>query len=157
MKVGLLSDTHDNMTKIEKSVELLNEKGVEFVIHCGDIVSPFAAVPLKKLKCDFIGVFGNNDGDLLMINKVTDNKFYKAPKKIEFDNKSIILFHEPFIFEDIDESIEFVFYGHTHKKYLKKKGQQLIVNPGTVSGYLTGESTLSIVNLSTKTVDFLSI
>ena len=157
MKIGLLSDTHDNMAKIEKSVDIINKSDVEFVIHCGDIVSPFAFVPLKKLKCDFIGVFGNNDGDLLMINKIADNKFYKAPKKIEVDNKSVIIFHEPFIFEDIDENIEFVFFGHTHKKYLKKKGQQLIVNPGTVSGYVTGESTLSIVNLSTKTAEFLSI
>jgi putative phosphoesterase len=157
MNIGLLSDTHDNMDKIQKAVELLNESGVEFVIHCGDLVSPFAAVPLRKLKCEYIGVFGNNDGDLLMINKVTDNRFYKPPKKIVVDNKSIVLFHEPFIYEDVNENIEFVFYGHTHKKDLKKKGQQIIVNPGTVSGYLTDESTFCIVNLASKIVEFLKL
>jgi len=99
VNIGVISDSHDNIDKINKAISLLNERGVEFVVHCGDIVSPFAAIPFKNLKCDYIGVFGNNDGDLLMINMVTSNRFYKMPKKIELDNKSIIIFHEPFIIE----------------------------------------------------------
>lgn len=157
MNIGVISDSHDNIDKINKAISLLNERGVEFVVHCGDIVSPFATIPFKNLKCDYIGVFGNNDGDLLMINKITSDKFYKAPKKIEIAQKSIIVFHEPFIIDNIDENIDFVLYGHTHKKDLRKKGLQTIINPGTVSGYLVNEATMCIINLSTKNVEFLKL
>jgi putative phosphoesterase len=157
MNIGVMSDTHDNMDKIEEAVKLFNDRNIEFLIHCGDIVSPFAAAPLKKLKCDYIGVFGNNDGDHLMINKVAGNKFFKAPKKLELEDKSFIIFHEPFIFEDIDEQIDFVLYGHTHKRDLRNKGKQLILNPGTVSGYLVQESTISVVDIFKKTVEFITL
>lgn len=157
MNIGVISDSHDNIDKINKAISLLNDKGVEFVIHCGDIVSPFAALPFKNLKCDYIGVFGNNDGDLLMINKITANKFYKAPKKIEIAQKSIIIFHEPFIIDNIDENIDFVLYGHTHKKDLREKGLQTIINPGTVSGYLANEASMCIINLANKDVEFLKL
>ena len=157
MNIGVISDTHDNLDNINKAINIFNDKGVEFVIHCGDVVSPFAAKPLKDLKCDYIGVFGNNDGDLLMINMVTSNRFYKMPKKIELDNKSIIIFHEPFIIENIDGNIDFLFYGHTHKKDLRTKGQQIIINPGTASGHLVGESSICIVNLSTKAAEFITL
>jgi hypothetical protein len=157
MNIGVMSDTHDNIDKINKSINIFNDRGVEFVIHCGDVVSPFAAIPLKNLKCDYVGVFGNNDGDLLMINKVTSNRFYKMPKKIELNKKSIIIFHEPFIIDNIDEDVDFLLYGHTHIKDLRKKGEQIIINPGTVSGYLVGEANICIVNLSTKAVEFIGL
>ncbi|MDY6820539.1 MAG: YfcE family phosphodiesterase [Deferribacterota bacterium] len=157
MLIGVLSDTHDAMEKINKSIAIFNSKKVEYVIHCGDIVSPFAAKPLENLNCDYIGVFGNNDGDLQLINHVTSGRFHKMPKKIVLDGKQIIIFHEQFIIDDIDENIDVVLYGHTHNKDYHKKGNQIIVNPGTVSGYISGLSTICTIDLATMDVEFIEI
>ena len=67
MKIAIISDTHDNLPNIRKAVEIINDKDIDLVIHAGDYVSPFTAKEFKKLNCEMIGVFGNNDGDKAML------------------------------------------------------------------------------------------
>jgi putative phosphoesterase len=64
MKLGVLSDTHDNLSAIEKAVTALNKAGADLVIHLGDYCAPFSLRPLKGLEMDWMGVFGNNDGEI---------------------------------------------------------------------------------------------
>lgn len=40
MKIGLISDTHDNIQNIQKAIISFNDIQVRVVIHAGDIVSP---------------------------------------------------------------------------------------------------------------------
>ena len=40
MKIGLISDTHDNIKNIENAISVFSNKRVSFVIHAGDIISP---------------------------------------------------------------------------------------------------------------------
>ena len=55
MKICVLTDTHDQYHNIQKAVAVLNEKHVEFVIHCGDWVSPFTLKFYEGLKCPIKG------------------------------------------------------------------------------------------------------
>ena len=57
MKVGILSDSHDNVPALAKAVGLFNDLEVELVIHAGDIIAPFMAKPLDHLQANFIAVF----------------------------------------------------------------------------------------------------
>ena len=41
MKIGLISDTHDNLPLIRRAFGFLG--GLEILLHAGDIVAPFAA------------------------------------------------------------------------------------------------------------------
>ncbi len=63
MRIGILSDTHDNLPMVEKAVARLNGLSPDLVLHAGDFVSPFVIPGLARLSCPCIGVFGNNDGD----------------------------------------------------------------------------------------------
>ena len=63
MKIGIIADTHDNLIKIRRAVEIFNSHSVDFVIHCGDFIAPFALNPFDDLRCEWVGVFGNNDGE----------------------------------------------------------------------------------------------
>ncbi len=63
MKIGVLSDSHDNLAKIEEAVKFFNNKKVKFVFHAGDFVAPFTIPKFKKLNCPWLGVLGNNDGE----------------------------------------------------------------------------------------------
>ena len=39
MKIAVMSDSHDHLENIEKTVALAAEKGADILIHCGDILS----------------------------------------------------------------------------------------------------------------------
>ena len=58
MKIGIISDTHDNMPKIAAAARVFNEEKVDLVLHAGDIISPITANEFSALKAPFIGVFG---------------------------------------------------------------------------------------------------
>jgi len=57
--IGLMSDSHDNLIAINKAISLFNQVDCSLVIHAGDIIAPFAARELRKLKCPVKAVFGN--------------------------------------------------------------------------------------------------
>lgn len=98
MKIGVISDTHDQAPLIEWAVEKLNQEEVEWVVHCGDWVSPFILYSFRNLKAPIKGVFGNNDGDkfrhLLFKDKLGLKIQYEDRfLELNFDNRLIAVFH----------------------------------------------------------------
>ena len=61
--IGILSDTHDNLTRVREAVRLFNDAGCDLVIHAGDFVAPFAAEELRNLRAPVKAVYGNCDGE----------------------------------------------------------------------------------------------
>lgn len=141
MKIGVISDTHDQAPLIEKAVEKLNQEEVEWVIHCGDWVSPFILYSFRNLKAPIKGVFGNNDGDkfrhLLFKDKLGLNIQYEDRfLELNFDNRLIAVFHGDY--SEIVEALvkcgkyDAVFHGHTHQKINTAIGKTLSLNPGSL-------------------------
>jgi uncharacterized protein len=64
MKLAIISDTHDNLTNIEKFVSWAKENKIETIIHCGDIASGDTVEFLAK---QFFGTihlaYGNMDAN----------------------------------------------------------------------------------------------
>jgi putative phosphoesterase len=154
MLVGLMADTHDCLPMVEKAIKKFNEEGVELVLHAGDYVAPFVIPRFKDLKAKLIGVFGNNDGDRELLKK----RFSENAKleirgnfaEIKVGNAKIALLHgsEEELLKALIESETFniVVHGHTHKAETYRKGKTLVVNPGEVCGYLTGKSTIALLD-----------
>ena len=164
MLIGIIADTHDRLPYIEKAVKRFNMEKVELVLHAGDYVAPFVASKFKDLKADMIGVFGNNDGDKQLLKK----KFSEIGVEIRgrfaeviVDGLKIALLHG----EENDllkalinaESHDVVVHGHTHKAEIYRKGDTLVVNPGEVCAYLTGESTIAILDTTTKKAKIINL
>ena len=74
MRIGILADTHDNLPKIERAVRFFNKEKVDFVLHAGDFIAPFAVSKLKGLTCSWLGVFGNNDGEKNGLSGISEGK-----------------------------------------------------------------------------------
>ena len=154
MLIGAISDTHDNLPLIEKAVQILNEQKVELVLHAGDYVAGFVIPKLAKLNCPLIGVFGNNDGDHELLNKrfsetancTIHDRFTQLT--IEGYRISLLHGHETELLNAIIGSGYFdaVIHGHSHNKGIEQKGKTLSINPGELCGYLTGKSTLAILD-----------
>jgi len=156
MKLGIIADTHDNLTAIEKAVELFKHEGIELLVHAGDFVAPFTEKPFRTLKVPLIGVFGNNDGDKLLLREMYREKgvgeIHEDPHEFELGTKKVIVTHRPMIVDALAVSgiYDVVIYGHTHKAEVAKRGNILVVNPGECCGYVTGRKTVAILDLETE-------
>jgi putative phosphoesterase len=154
MLVGLMADTHDCLPMVEKAIKKFNEEGVELVLHAGDYVAPFVIPKFKELMAKMIGVFGNNDGDRELLKKrFSENARLEIRgnfAEIKVGNTKIALLHgsEEELLKALIESETFniVVHGHTHKAETYRKGKTLVVNPGEVCGYLTGKSTIALLD-----------
>lgn len=141
MKIGVLSDTHDQGELIQKAVEYFNNENVSWVFHCGDWVSPFILHFFQGLQVPLRGVFGNNDGDkfrhLAFKNKWgIDLEYEDRFLEMEVDNRLIAVFHGDY--SSIVEALvtcgkyDVVFHGHTHEKINLYHGKTLSLNPGSL-------------------------
>lgn len=63
MRLGILSDTHDELTRTRIAVHLLRDAGAEELVHCGDLASPAIVEALAVLPAWI--VFGNHDADMV--------------------------------------------------------------------------------------------
>ncbi|ADU96371.1 metallophosphoesterase [Thermovibrio ammonificans] len=156
MKVAVVSDSHDNLKAVEQFIEEVNNSEVELVIHCGDFVSPFTVkLMLQKLKCDFTAVFGNNDGEVAGLLKVSGGLIEKPPVLKELNGLKVAVMHEPLFVEALAKSGEFdaLLYGHTHQLRVEEINGCKVINPGELCGYLTGKKTFVILDTRDLSVE----
>ena len=57
MKIGVVSDTHNNLKNIEIIINLFNDKQVPLVVHTGDIANANSLEQFSKLNSELIGVY----------------------------------------------------------------------------------------------------
>lgn len=162
--IGLISDTHDNIAMIDKAVKKLNEREMRLILHAGDYISPFTVKHFKSLNAKLIGVFGNNCAERNVLKKLfskigADLRGFFAEIKVEGLKIALIHGHNEELLHSLVESeaYDLVVHGHTHRKSVKKNGKTLVINPGEICGYLSGESTLALVNLKTRSVETLHL
>lgn len=160
MLIGILSDSHDNVPYLDKAVEIFNKRQVGLVLHAGDFVSAFTSKPFFNLKCKFAGVFGNNDGDKLFLKDSFKGigKIYDDIYEDTIDSKRIIMFHRNALVKEFtkSEKHDIVIYGHTHRVDLRE-GKPLIINPGECGGWLTGKSTIVILDTENMKAEIIEL
>lgn len=141
IKIAIMADSHDNIKAIDKAINIANKKNCTHLFHLGDIVSPFSALILKNFQGKVNAVFGNNDGEILGLQKVFNNfggEISRPPISVNINKKKIILMHEPILIEELlsAERTDYIFYGHLHKIHFKIEGQTTILNPGESAGWV---------------------
>ncbi len=159
MRIGILSDTHDNMPLIKQACELFNARGVTMVLHCGDYCAPFALKPLNQiLQCEYAGVFGNNDGEQKGLQRIAQGRIHPSPFEFEVGKWQVLVAHE-LAHPDTaaGNAVRLVAYGHTHRADVKKQGNTLIINPGECGGWLYNRSTVAIADLDALEAEIIEL
>ncbi len=136
MKLGIISDTHDNLDVVTAAVELFREE-VDSVIHCGDVVAPFSVRPFDD-EFDFYAVRGNNDGEWALQDAVRNFGAYLGEMgELSLGGKRIAVYHgtsNPIIEALVDcGSYDYVFHGHTHERAHEERDGTIRINPGGIS------------------------
>lgn len=146
MLVGVISDTHDRMDVIGPAVDLFVRRGVEAVIHAGDMVAPFAARKLLAWRGPLHVVYGNNDGERAGLKGVLP-QIQDGPLWVRLGGRAILVHHFIDWCEADDVSrADVVITGHTHEVVNKVSPGKLVLNPGECCGWLTGRCTVAILD-----------
>lgn len=138
MKIGIISDIHDNLWNLAAVTGFLRQSGCDELLCCGDLCSPFVMDRLREFPGPVHIVFGNNDADLFRITKKSDQRVQVHGEFLEttLGGRRIAMNH----FDDIARPIalsgeyDLVCYGHNHRFHIARVGRTLAVNPGPVMG-----------------------
>jgi len=157
--VGVFADTHDNQPMTKKAVELFNDRNTAYVIHAGDFTSPFTLKLFAGLRCEYVGIFGNNDGDKLLLQERAGGRLRNQPHEAVLNNKKIVVVHEHQAVEALADSgrYDVVIYGHTHEPVVKKVKNTLVLNPGEVCGWLYGKATAALLDLEKMEAEIIEL
>ena len=158
--IGIISDTHENESAIKKAVKIFKDKNPDFVVHCGDIISPPMLDYFKGLKMKFI--YGNNDGERDGLNarakefgfeEITDEKMF------EYKGNKFYVYHGTNK-QKLDSAIksnkyDYVLTGHTHIKSDEKIGKTRVINPGAL--FRIYPYTIALLDVSKDKVKFVEV
>src|SRR5919198_2014609 len=159
MKIGIISDTHDDIENVQKAIEIFNAEKVDYVIHAGDYIFPGIVMAFKELNAKLLGVLGNNDGERIhLLKNFLDigGELKGEIGEIELDGLSFGIYHGTD--EEVKERLvnsrkyDIIISGHTHRIELPpvssatnnkkdkkqhrnntnlKRAPTLVLNPGT--------------------------
>lgn len=163
MWVAIVSDSHDNLWKVEAAREPLTQ--ADALLHCGDWVAPFT---LKRF-IDIMGgkpihgIFGNNDGERRLLARMAaahpNVHLYGDFAEITLGGLRFALTHYPEIARPLAACghYDVVCYGHNHQAHQETVGPTLLLNPGELFGGLTGRSSLILLNTQTRQIRWVDL
>lgn len=160
MKIGIISDTHNDAAMTKRALDAFHERGVEFVIHAGDLTSPEMISLFREFNTKFI--LGNGDTDHKGIfNACASAGFENASRccQIELEGKKIFICHGDDAhryFEAVDShTFDYIIIGHTHEFGVKNRRNSIIINPGAVvnDNHTNSEQTCAVLDIETGNVE----
>lgn len=137
MKVGILSDTHGRGETVRTALAEFRARGVDLVIHCGDIDDAETVRAFAGWTAHF--VFGNCDGDRAGIRRAIEAigaTLHDPFGHLELAGKQIAFLHgdNADLKADVEsiDHYDYLFYGHTHVAEQHLVGKTLVINPGAL-------------------------
>jgi putative phosphoesterase len=142
MLIGLISDTHLARPEEELPFQIHTAfKGVELILHAGDIWVPSALDQLESI-APVMAAWGDDD----MESDLGNDPRMLNERSVNIDGLTLWLVHEKPAFGTIvprenrifsrttepeREVPNAVIYGHTHKALIEKHKGVLVINPGS--------------------------
>ncbi len=159
MRIGVVSDTHNNLGSVVRIVELFNAADVDRVVHTGDITQAKTLDLFTGLNAPLFGVFGNNDCERESLELAIERHrfhFQNPPFECLWHDRRIVVVHDPRDLEAIsDKHHDLALHGHTHLYRHTHTGQRFEFNPGECAGYLTGYNAVGVVDLNDLSTELL--
>ena len=160
MKIGVVSDTHNNLKNCRRIVELFNEAAIDLVVHTGDITQAKTLELFSLLAMPLFGVFGNNDQERNALETAAadfDFHFQDPPFEVAWAGRRIVVVHDPLQLDGVlDHDHDLALHGHTHLTRIDRREHHLIFNPGECAGHMQGLNAVGVVDLVTLDVRLLN-
>jgi uncharacterized protein len=160
MKLGILSDTHNELARTQRAVEMLRTEGAEVLIHCGDLSSPPIVAACSVLP--FYFVLGNHDADSVPTLQRAAVEFGAMclgwSGLIELCGKKLGVAHGHMTVDVrrvLAEEPSYLLSGHAHYPTDTMIGNVRRINPGAL--FRAEEYTVALLDLETSGLSILRL
>jgi putative phosphoesterase len=159
MKIGILSDTHDQVERTSRAVAELIRGGAEALVHCGDLTVPAVVLECGGLPCYF--VFGNNDFDepgLLRAMARIGGHCLGRGGEVALGGRRVAVTHGDSAHEVrrlLGADPDYLLSGHSHRAADERRGATRRINPGAL--YRATPRTVALLDLGADLLTFLEI
>ncbi|MBC7228392.1 MAG: YfcE family phosphodiesterase [Thermoflexales bacterium] len=158
MKIGILSDTHDNLEAVWKARDLFAAEGITTLLHCGDVCGPAVVEALDGFTVYFAQ--GNQERIPALREAVAALQGGRLAvlHTLVLNGRSIALLHG----DDRDTLCHliasgmyaYVVHGHTHRRRDQRRGRVRVINPGALGGVRWETPSICTLDLDTDDVKF---
>jgi len=163
MKVGVLSDTHDEAANLELVLDAYRQLGISQLIHCGDMIGPEIVRQLEGFQVIYVdGNMDRDSGEIYRALREIDPHSVMLPTfEGEIDGVSIAVTHGDDLAE-LERVIRsgihrFAFTGHTHRRRDETIGPTRVLNPGALGGLQFEPRSYSVVDLTSGEVELFEL
>ena len=144
MKVGVFSDSHDDIPRLRAATGAAVAAGAEVLLHCGDVVAAVTLARLPELPAPLHVIHGNNTGDLYTMAIIASKPsslvtYHGQDAGIRLGGRRIFMVHYPHYGEAMAKTGDWdlVCCGHDHVADIRRignlsGGETVLANPGTV-------------------------
>lgn len=159
MRLGILSDTHDQLARTIRAVAILQSHGAEMLIHCGDLTGPDIVHACGVLPSTY--VFGNNDFDergLRAAMAATGGTCLGFSGEVIVAGRRIAVTHGDNAREFrrlLSSQPDYLLYGHTHVPLNERDGPTRQINPGAL--HRASEWTVALLDLANDDVLLIKV
>uniref|UniRef100_A0A7C4QGZ3 Phosphoesterase n=1 Tax=Schlesneria paludicola TaxID=360056 RepID=A0A7C4QGZ3_9PLAN len=152
MRIGIFADAHDHLDHLRAAVNVFNRARCELVVFAGDLVSSFAAPPLRHLKCRILACFGDNEGNktgvaagFKILGEIGEPPFgFRTP-----DGVRIVVTHMLSSLRNDPGEFDVCIFAHTHRaEVFRDDHGRLYVNPGETSGWSFHQPSVALLDTS---------
>lgn len=150
-KLFIFSDTHGNLSAIEKLIPIMRES--DYIIHLGDVRTDLKVLDAELYNKTFF-VLGNCDGggDDAVIDIEDVKILLTHGDKYGVKNSLLRLYYKA-----KEKGVNAVLFGHTHSAFIEEKDGITFINPGTMNRYSQKSYCYAVINgdkIIAKTVYF---
>lgn len=166
MKIGAISDTHDDVAATEAAMDIFEAESVGTVIHCGDFIAPPLVPFLDREGIEIHAVRGNNDGEREGLRDAFDAlagaTLHGRFAELTVDGRDVAVLHgeQRPVIEALASSGEYdyVLHGHWHVRERRAVGDTVVVNPGAHFPTVPDDSrTVAVIETDGDTVEFHAV
>lgn len=160
MRLGILSDTHDELERTRTAVELLRAEGAEALVHCGDLASPPILAACAVLP--FYFTFGNHDADSVpaLRQAAADSGAVCLGwgGVVELGGKRVGVTHGHMTIDVrrvLAEGLDYLLSGHAHFASDSQIGSVRRINPGAL--HRADEFTVAVLDVESGELRLLRV
>ncbi len=160
MRIGILSDSHNQQERTHRAVEMLQDAGAEALFHCGDVSEPPLLAACTVLPCYL--VLGNHDADMAShleaSLRAAGGVFLSWGGEVTLAGKRIAMTHGH-LTRDLQPLLaaapDYLLSGHSHLASDVQHQAVRRINPGAL--HRAKQFTVALLDLKTDTLEFLAV
>ena len=163
MRIGIISDTHNNVENLHKALNRLQQEDIITIFHCGDLTDPETARLLDGFQVYF--TYGNGDTvtgkirEMLLSYNPTSWTGFTFTGDVNGVSVAATHGHLDGMVDQLTQSgkYAYVFKGHSHRRLDVIKNGTRLINPGSLGGLKVEPRGFCILDLTSGQLDFIEV